>query len=700
MIKKQMMIWALCLSLVLIQLPAAAAAAAAAPPGAGKLTYETSFTGSGTSLSGGEVKQQYFSVMDYWNVDSVKINLHFQISQITKDQQSSVTLSLNGTPFYSFRPSPGNNGEQILSIPAPKGFLKEDSNTLTLKADLKTAGDDNQVCYVDNSPDNWLHLFNTSGIAVTYTSKALTGGIRDFSERFSGIDTVRSNKSLMTVPENASSAELESATYALSGFAKGNALTDKTIGMLPYREDSVQDKNAVVLVAMYDHVPGELKQLLSGTEDLATHALIQLVNKDTRPTLVVTSKDESLLIKAGRMAASTGLMSQMNSDLKVIDDATEVNEPAYVISSDVTLTETGDKLSGPNHREQMYFVSLPSNRSIADSGKISLDFRYAENLDFARSLVTVSINDTPIGSKKLTKELANGDTLTLTVPQNLGVSGNFSVKVAFDLEMQSAVCTPNTEQMPWAYIGKESLLHLNTKDRTDLLFNNYPYPFLRDGIYNHVAVVLPQEMDDYTYQSLANVFNLLGQYTSGNTGDVHYYTDEVSPDNLQNNNIVAIGSYKNNKVIRDNNGKLYFRYSKDGATLVSNEKMSIEEQYGAEVGTLQLIESPYESGRGLMAVTAVNSRDYYLASKLIASEKDKWKVYGDGVVADKDGNVSAYRFKTVTGAEPDSAISQIVERSDVLGFVIAVVLVVALVLVALLLLLRKHMKKRGDKHET
>ena len=698
MMKKQLLIWALCLSLFLIQLPAASAAIAL--PEAGKLTFETSFTGSDTSLSGGESQQQYFTVMDYWNVDHVKINLHFQISQITQDQVSSVTLSLNGIPFYSFRPSLENNGEQVLSIPAPKGFLKKDSNTLTLQGDLKTAGNDNQVCYVDNSPDNWLHLFNRSSIAVTYTSKALTGGISDFSERFSGIDTVKSGKSLMAVPENASSAELESATYALSGFAKGNALTDKTISMLPYRGDSVSGKNAVVLVAMYDHVPGELKPLLSSTEDLATHALIQLVNKDTRPTLVITSKDESLLIKAGRMAASTGLMSQITSDLKVVDDSIVVDEPAYVISSDVTLTETGDKLSGPNHREQTYFVSLPSNRSIADSGKISLDFRYAGNLDFARSLVTVSINDTPIGSKKLTKELANGDTLTLTVPQNLGISGNFSVKVAFDLEMQSAICTPNTEQMPWAYIGKESLLHLNTKDRTDLLFNNYPYPFLRDGIYNHVAVVLPQEMDDYSYQSLANVFNLLGQYTSGNTGDIHYYTDEVSADHLKNNNILAIGSYKNNKVIRDNNDKLYFRYSKDGTALVSNEKMVIDEQYGAEIGTLQLVESPYGSGRGLMAITAVNAEDYYLASKLIASEKDKWKVYGDGVIADKDGNVNAYRFKTVTGAKTDSVVSQIVERSDVLGFVIAVVLVVTLVLVALLLLLRKHMKKRGDKRET
>ncbi|MNC02546.1 cellulose synthase regulator protein [compost metagenome] len=286
------------------------------------------------------------------------------------------------------------------------------------------------------------------------------------------------------------------------------------------------------------------------------------------------------------------------------------------------------------------------------------------------------------------------------MPKNLNISGNFSVTVAFDLEMESAVCTPNTDQMPWAYIGKESLLQLNTKDRTDLLFNNYPYPFLRDGIYNHVAVVLPQEMDDYAYMSLANVFNLLGQYTDGNTGDIHFYTDDVSADNLKNNNILAVGSYKNNKIIRDNNDKLYFQYSKDGTTLVSNEKMSIEEQYGTEMGTLQLVESPYGSGRGFMAVTAVNAENYYLASRLIASEKDKWKVYGDGVVTDKDGNVSAYRFKTDTGAQQDSALEQIVERSDVLGFVAAVVLTIAMVLVALLLLIRKHMKKRGDRRET
>ncbi|OKP93270.1 cellulose synthase [Paenibacillus sp. P3E] len=696
--KKQMMIWVLCLSLFLI--PVRAASAAAAVPVGEKLIYETAFTGTDSSLTGTSSQQQYFTVMDYWNVEGLKVNLHFQISQITVDQISSVTLSLNGSPFYSFRPTLQNNGEQSISVNAPKSFLKNGVNTLSIQGYLRTAKENNQVCYVDNTPDNWLHLFNTSDVAVSYTTKALSGGIGDFSERFSGMDYVKKGQSLLSVPDNASGSELEAATYALSGFAKANTLPGTTLPLLPYREESVKDRGLVILVALADRVPGELKQQLDSSVDLGGHALIQLVNKDTRPTLVVTSKDESLLIKAGRLLASRQLVSQISSNTKVVDEATDVTSPAFAISSNVTFTETGDKLTGPNHQEQTYFVSLPSNRSIADSGKISLDFRYAENLDFDRSLVTVSINNTPVGSKKLTKELANGDTLNLAIPQSLNITGNFSVTVAFDLEMQNAICTPNTGQMPWAYISKDTAMHLNTKDRTDLLFNNYPYPFLRDEIFNHVAVVLPQKMDNYSYLSLANVFNLLGQYAGGNTGDIHYYTDTVGADNLKDNNIIAIGSYRDNKVIRDNNDKLYFRYSKDGSSFTSNEKMSIDEQYGAEIGTLQLLESPYQSGRGFMAVTGASTEDIYLVSKLIASEKDKWKVYGDSVTADKDGNVSAYRFKTITGAAKDSVITQITDRSDVLGFVVAVVLAVMLMIVSLLLLLRKHMKKRGDKHET
>ncbi|HEY4432033.1 MAG TPA: cellulose biosynthesis cyclic di-GMP-binding regulatory protein BcsB [Paenibacillus sp.] len=697
MIKKQIVILLTCLSLFLIQMNVAAAEA---PPQDARLTYTTPFTGTDTGLKGSSAQQQYFEVMDYWNVDELSIKLHFQISQITEEQISSVTLTLNGTPFYTFRPSLKDNGEQQLVLQAPKGLLKKGTNTLGIQGYLQSNNPDDLSCYVDYDYENWLHLFNTSSINVMYTSKPLTGGISDFSDRFSGIDTLTKNHSVLTVPDKSTGAELEAATYALSGLVKGNTLNDRTIPMLPYRSDAVKNKAAVVLVAMYDRIPSQLKAQLSTAEDLSTHALLQLVNKGTQPLLVVTSKDENLLIKAGRFVANEELMGQINSDLKVIDDATEVSAPPFSISSNISFTETGDKLTGAHHQEQMYFVSLPSNRSIADSGKIRLDFRYAQNLDFERSLVTISINNTPIGSKRLTKELANGDKLELPVPQNLNISGNFTVTVAFDLELKGAGCILDKDQTPWAYISKDSVMRLNTKDRTDLLFNNYPYPFIRDGIYNQVAVVLPQEMDDYAYLSLSNVFNLLGKYASGNMGNIQFYTDSVSADHLKNNNIIAIGAFKNNKMIRDHNDKLYFQYNANGTTIRSNEKMSIEDHYGARVGTLQLIESPFESGRGLLAVTGVGSEQYYLASKLIATEKDKWKVFGDGVIVDTDGNVNAHRFKIISGAAEDSVVKKIVERTDVLSFIIVIVLVLTLVILSLILLLRKHMKKRGDKRET
>ena len=113
-------------------------------------------------------------------------------------------------------------------------------------------------------------------------------------------------------------------------------------------------------------------------------------------------------------------------------------------------------------------MSLPANRSIAENSEVNLAFRYAKNLDFDRSLVTVSINDIPIGSKKLNKEYADSDTVSFKTPADLSVVGNYTVTVSFDLEMKSVPCVADSSQTPWAYIAPESTLLINTQDRTDL----------------------------------------------------------------------------------------------------------------------------------------------------------------------------------------------------------------------------------------
>lgn len=659
-------------------------------------TYTTAFTES--SLSGSTVSaQQFFQIPDYWQVGGLQLELDYKISQITQDSRSSVTLTMNGVPFYSFRPVATDEAKQHLSVPIPIGSLVKGVNTLTVEGALQTAiNDANLVCVPAEPYGSWLQLFDTSGLRVSYTSLPLADRIGDFHQRFLGLDTMDLERNAIAVPDQSAAAELEAATYALSGLAKASSLKDKPIPLLAFGDDSLKTKQAVILVALYDHLPDAIRGQL-GNADLSGKALIGLVNTATQPTLVVTSQDPAMLVKAGRLVANQTLMSQMSGSTKLVDETTEVATPPASISSEVRLTSGGDKLTGDMHREKTYFVSLPGNRSIADASKLSLHFSYSSNLDFDRSLMTVLVNNTPIGSKKLTAELADGDSINLTLPKNLDISGNFTVTAAFDLEMKSAGCIQDSDQMPWAFIAGDSMLKLHTKDRSDLLFNNYPSPFLRDGSYNQVAVVLPQERDRYTYASLSNLFNLLGQYAVTNTGSIQFFDDSAGVDQLKDRQIIAIGTYRNNRIIRDSNDKLYFRYDANGSGFQSNEKMSIESDYGKRIGTLQLIDSPYGAGHGLLAVTGASSEYYYLASRLVDSEGKLYQVYGDGAVTDKDGNVQAFRFKKETAQAQSTVLSDVLNRNDVLSFMVSIVLVLVLVLFSLILLVRKYRKKGRGK---
>ncbi|WNR42321.1 cellulose biosynthesis cyclic di-GMP-binding regulatory protein BcsB [Paenibacillus roseipurpureus] len=662
----------------------------------GEKQFQTNF--ADTVLTGGiTYTQQYVQLESYWNVTSFDIHLDYQISQLLRIERSSVTVFVNGTPIHSFRPKQEDTGLQQLTIPVPKTALIPGINTIMVQGHLETTSPvADHVCLPTDTRDNWLQIAKSSRITVRYVPELNSTRIGDFYERFIGLDTVKNGENAIAVALDSEPAELEAATYALSGLAKANKVTDKPIPLVPYSDALFQQKQMVILIANYDHLPEMWKPVRDET-DLDQNALIQLQEAGGHSVLVVTSKDAALLVKAGRFIANTSLLSQVSEARIAISNNTEVDTPPVNVSSQMSLTETGDKLTGDRHREKAYFISLPGNRSIAEGSKLRINYRYARNVDWDRSLVTVLINDSPIGSKKLSTELADADHLELTIPKTLNISGNFTIKVAFDLELKNAGCIENQDQMPWAYIEKDSILQLNTKDRTDLLFNNYPYPFLRDGSYNQVAVVLPDQRDTYLYQTLTNVFNLLGRYAQTNTGEVLFYQDTVKESLLKGREIIAIGSPQANSIIKVNNRSLYFQYDSAGQGFVSNEKMSIESSYGKRIGSLQLLDSPYEQGYGMLALTGSTPEYTYLASKLIGSEGSLWKVFGDGAVTDKDGHVQAFRFKKTTTKQPSNVISDVLERKDVLGFMTAATLVVLLVIISLLLMLRKYKKKRRDR---
>ncbi|GIP22632.1 cellulose biosynthesis cyclic di-GMP-binding regulatory protein BcsB [Paenibacillus sp. J22TS3] len=669
----------------------------ALPDSSGRLTYEAPLTTSNVSLSGVTASSSmYIRLEDYWNVNSLTLHLDYQATQLAAKEHSSVTLKMNGTGFYSFRPVVEKK-QMNLTVPVPKELLVQGNNTLSINGYIVTDLPDG-VCVPTEKRDSWLELYKTSYAEINYTKQAIGTSIHSFYQQFVGTDTLKDKMSALAVPNHSDSSELEAAVYALSGLAKGNRSEDATIPMLTLEDADLAQRSQLVIVSLFKNLPDKWKTAL-GQPDVHDKALIRMVNAGSQSALIVTSDDPLMLKKAGRFVGNVSLVSQVDGPEKWIDQNTNVETPAINVSRDVTLTETGDKLTGMMHQEKSYFVSLPANRSIAESSKISLDFRYSDNLDFDRSLVTILINDTPIGSKKLTKELSNQDELTLTIPKNLGSTGSITVTAAFDLELKSAGCIELQDQMPWAYITKDSLLQLNTKDRTDMLFNSYPNPFLRDASFNQIAVLVPDKMDPYDYLTVGSLFHLLGKYAEANTGQVTFYKNQELPadSKMQHYNLISVGSFKDNPWLQKHNNKLFFQYSQDGERFVSNEKMSIEENYGKRIGTLQLMESPYNQGYGWLAVTGPSSKTSFLVSNLLSSDSMKWKVYGDGVVTDVDGNTKAFRFKKEVQQEGSGLVEQITERGDVLAFIVALALTFILVVVSLIFLIRKYRKKAGEE---
>ncbi|AEO05531.1 cellulose biosynthesis cyclic di-GMP-binding regulatory protein BcsB [Listeria monocytogenes] len=654
--------------------------------------YQTVFGTDKTAQGKFTTTKQNFTVENYWDVSNANVKLVYTITQLSEKEVSTMTLKINDVAFYSFKPDKADKGTKQIEIEIPKDKLKKGVNVLSIESFVYTDLPDGR-CTIDDTPANWLQFDKTSAINVSYSDKAFQKTIAEFGERFTGIDTVKSEQGAVAVSNKAGDAELGAALEGLSGFSAANTLEDKNIAFGQYEETKTRDgKNYLVLFSSYDNLPNDLKSQIKDDNKLEKQALYQVVTVGNTNTLVVTSKSNDALKKAGKLIANQNYLSQLGTNTKWLTTDERIDTPATSVDKNTKLTTTGDKLKGIGHITQDYFISMPANRSASTGTEVSLDFRYAQNLDFEHSLVTILVNGKPIGSQKLTAKKANGDKLTFQIPSDLNVKGDFSVTVAFDLVLTNNYCGFIADsEIPWAYITPESKINLNTSEETDLLFEQYPYPFIANGDFNNAVVVVPDELTTEDTDSLANIFNLLGRFHDGNRGDLTAVHAANWKKPKEESNVIAVGTMNNNPVIKNANDDLYFQYNKTGDYFLSNEKISIEKNYGKQLGSVQLITS---DGVPILAVTGPGAKQTELGSDLIATKANLAKIYGDGAIVDTDNTIHSYRFKKEADTQEESFGSKISNNKEVTVFGAFALLSVVILVVAVLLILRKYRRSR------
>ncbi len=259
--------------------------------------------------------------------------------------------------------------------------------------------------------------------------------------------------------------------------------------MCKFSDANLKNKLDIIFIGNKSNSPKEFLSLLSKEEidRIDEDAIIKEVTSpynSNKKLLLLISNNEKNIIKASKLLCSKDYMKQVDKDTIIINDTMDVEDIKEEKWNKILLSDLGYDnviLKGPFKQEAIFNLNIPKDRFIKEGSKIVINNRYSKNIDFDRSLITVYINDTPVGSKKLSSKDADNDSFEISIPKDIRNTSNYEIKVVFNLEIKDLFCTFREEENPWAYILNSSYIYTPYKEGRNAVFENYPNPFISNG---------------------------------------------------------------------------------------------------------------------------------------------------------------------------------------------------------------------------
>ena len=592
----------------------------------------------------------YFTVDKYMQVDSLEANIFFSLSElITNEEKSTLTLSINGNYFYSVGLSYNDSQDiQTFKVTIPTEMVKYGSNVLNMEI-YKRISD--KPCTDDVNNGNWITLKGESNVVMAFTDKESTNSISEFTYPFIKVNEESQYNSVIAIPDNYKEGELTAALMLQTYLGKGNE--DKNYDGIIVKYSNIPEDKDIIYLGGINDLPEKLKPLYKdlSKEDYNNCAVIKKNDSpfnSNNKIMTVISENSDMLVKSAKLLMNKDLTAQLNEDTFKVDKNIEVDNNLSQQKSKITFKDMGINqldLKGPFTQSASLSYSLPVNRKLSKGAKINVFMRYSQNLDFNRSLATIYVNNTPIGSKKLDKDRCNGDELELAIPTDINVSNFMDIKIVFDLEQVNSNCEFREEETPWALVTGESYIYVPTNKLNFYEFSTYPQPFISEGQFNDVALVVPKDLSENEIEGISKIFSYMGRYINYNTGTLKVIKEDNFSDKYNNMNLIVYGTPERNKLVKNMNSNMWFKYNDSYNSFTRNEKLYLTEPYNSNISIFQFDVSPYNKNKAVLLVTSPK-QDLLLNSLMFLSyEKQIAKLSGDCVIIDNFGNISTFKFK-------------------------------------------------------
>ncbi len=647
----------------------------------------------------------YFNIPRYWDTKYVCVQLEYRVSQLMDKVPCTLTLSINKQPFYSCNITYENSERNYIYVSIPMELLKNDkessANTLTISGYARLYNE--KGCIDEASNANWLTFSEASGVEVGYNILPHNNRINYYPYPFMTSSNKTGSDTVVTVANSKQNEEVATAMMLMAGLSK-NTSENNNITISSWKEAQNIESSSRILVGLANNLPDEvIKYIEPYKNQLNDQAMILFVtDASNNPLLIVTSLDADCLVEAGYFLGDSERIVQETDNITFIKKGTaeiklnskmqkDLRADRYTLQE---MTGGGFEFIGPFRQEKTLFLPLSADYTLSSASKVTVNFRYSKNLDFNRSILTVYWGDIPVGSKKLALEKADNDELTFFMPADVVGTNSSSIRFAFDLEIPELLCTTRQDEMPWAYITKNSTIYLPPNNSTKLSFNSKPAPFQKEGSLNDVLLVLSNDPD---MAELTVVGRMLSLYSR--SADAYGRLKVVKADEFNeteaNYNIITAGTPQKNSLITKLNDKLYFKYNSSFTEFVTNEKLILTSDYAGSIGTLQLLKSPYAEGRALLVMTGPDDKSIKRITKLVSNEKMSWNLNNDFVLIDSNDDIKSYQFQReeLKEKEPTLRESVMENRTSLLFALAGTSVMLVLFLAMILIILRMRQKK-------
>lgn len=613
----------------------------------------------------------YFQI-GKWEVETVRLDLNMMISQLINREVSYITILLDGEPVETI-PIPEYTREAAAysRILTTEKTLEEGSHSITVEAYLR--GQTTDACVDDSSVSTWMNIIADSQVTIHYRPVGAVTNIAEFYQKFVSLEALDDKLSMVLTKEGTNDAVLTAMAKILSGFAQNAAGECENIRTgLMRTENDVTQVPYVLYVDRYDGLPGFLSALMTGKQkqDAQSGALVCLLEYAGTKVLLVTGNDDAALQKAGELLSNPDIIPTLTQRAQPVSAKADYRTAPYSWNEYIQLTPYGTQIKGNFEQSAGFVIECPTNRRLAESAQLSLDYRYSANLDFDKSLLTVYINGTPIGSRALTEEGADGTTELFTIPQDIAISGNYMVETRFALYPQGDWCELTAEEIPWAYISDTSMLKWTTTENTEDFFEYYPFPFMRDGAFSDVKILMPGEWDKTDFDVMAGVLLTLGKWQKSNAGELAVIS-KPDPAELADANIISLGVASKN----------HFE------NIINNNRNTAALSLAGNGGYAVLEVSPYGNQRHtVLTITGETGAGMNKTLEFLGQYNRMWEVRGDLFHTDGESVRYTYIRQPQGKTEPPQVAPPTTTEENIPLIIVCSVLVLILLSAAMLLI--------------